>query len=526
MNWQSRRTLCAAGLITALLTVGASGQQGEEKLGTLSFPTSCDPKVQAEFERGVAMIHSYWFLVARRVFEGVLQQDPSCAIAYWGIAMDQLGNSLVGPPPRAQADAAWAALEKAREIGAKTERERGWIDALRGYFRDHDKVDVETRLRAYNKAMEQMAQRYPDDYEVQVVYALTLQASAAKTDVTYKNQLQSVAILEKLFEQNPQHPGVSHFIIHAYDFAPLADRGIAAAKRYASIAPAVPHARHMPSHIYSMVGMWEDSIASNASALEIQPDYYHAADFSVYAHLQLAQDGKAKALIEKALATPPRGDRPGGFGNFVSKALMETRYLLDRGDWQSAAAMPMNPTGVPIADSLYRFTRGLGMARSGNVAGARAEIEAMKGLRTALQRADQSYWADRTEEQMLAISAWVAVKEGARDQAARFMRAAADGEDGSVKNVIMENRLYPLREMLAELLLEVGEPAAALKEYETAIKQTPNRYRAFWGAARASDAMGNRAQASEYFGKLVNLARNADIERPEVQQAKAFLAKR
>ena len=526
MNRKSRRSLAAAGLITALLTVGAYGQQPEEKLGTLSFPISCDPKVQAEFERGVAMIHSYWFLVARRVFEGVLQQDPSCAIAYWGIAMDQLGNSLVGPPPRAQAEAAWAALEKAREIGAKTERERGWIDALRAYFRDHDKVDVETRLRAYNKAMEEMAQRYPDDYEVQVVYALTLQASAAKADVTYKNQLQSVAILEKLFEQNPQHPGVSHFIIHAYDFAPLADRGIAAAKRYAGIAPAVPHARHMPSHIYSMVGMWEDSIASNASALEIQPDYYHAADFSVYAHLQLAQDGKAKALIEKALATPPRGDRPGGFGNFVSKALMETRYRLDRGDWQGAAAMPMNPTGVPIADSLYRFTRGLGMARSGDLAGAKAEIEAMKALRTALQRADQSYWADRTEEQMLAISAWVAVKEGARDQAVRLMRAAADGEDGSLKNVIMENRLYPLREMLAELLLEIGEPAAALREYETALKQTPNRYRAFWGAARASDALGNRTQAVEYFGKLVNLARGADTERPEVQQAKARLAQR
>ena len=526
MNKQSRRTLCTAGLITALLTAGAYGQQGEEKLGTLSFPTSCDPKVQAEFERGVAMIHSYWFLIARRVFEGVLQQDPGCAIAYWGIAMDQLGNSLVGPPPRAQAEAAWAALEKAREIGAKTERERGWIDALRAYFRDHDKVDVDTRLRAYNKAMEEMAQRYPDDYEVQVVYALTLQASASKTDLTYANQLQSVAILEKLFEQNPQHPGVSHFIIHAYDFAPLADRGIAAAKRYAGIAPAVPHARHMPSHIYSMVGMWEDSIASNASALEIQPDYYHAADFSVYAHLQLAQDSRAKALIEKALATPPRGDRPSGFGNFMAKAAMETRYLLDRGDWQGAAAMPMNPTGAPMADSIYRFTRGLGMARSGNVAGAKAEIEAMRAVRTALQRADQSYWADRTEEQMLAISAWVAVKEGARDQAVRFMRAAADGEDGSLKNVIMENRLYPLREMLAELLLEVGEPAAALKEYETAIKQTPNRYRAFWGAARASDAAGNRAQASEYFGKLVNLAKNADIERPEVREAKAFLARR
>jgi tetratricopeptide (TPR) repeat protein len=525
MNKQARRILFVAGLVTAAITGSAFGQQQEERLGNLSFPTSCDPKVQAEFERGVAMIHSYWFLIARRTFEGVLQQDPNCAIAYWGIAMDQLGNSLVGPPPRAQADTAWAALEKALEIGVKTERERGWIDALRAYFRDHDKVNVDIRLRAYNKAMEQMAARYPDDYEVQVVYALTLQASASKTDLTYANQLQSVAILEKLFEQNPQHPGVSHFIIHAYDFAPLADRGIAAAKRYASIAPAVPHARHMPSHIYSMVGMWEESVASNASALEIQPDYYHAADFSVYAHLQLAQDVKAKTLIEKSLATPVRGDRPSGFGNFVAKALMETRYLLDRGDWVGAAAMPMNVTGAPMADSLYRFTRGVGMARTGNVGGAKAEIEAMKALRTALQRADQSYWADRTEEQMLAISAWVAVKEGARDQAVRFMRAAADGEDGSLKNVIMENRLYPLREMLAELLLEVGQPAAALKEYETALRQTPNRYRAFWGAARASDAGGNRAQASEYFGKLVNLAKNADTERPEVREAKAFLAR-
>ena len=525
MKRQFRRTLCAAGLITALLTSGAFAQQQEERLGTLSFPTSCDPKVQAEFERGVAMLHSYWFVVARRVFEGVLKQDPGCAIAYWGIALDLLGNSLGGPPSRENANAAWAALEKAREIGAKTDRERGWIDAIRAYYRDHDKVDVETRLRAYNSAMGQMAERYPDDYEAQVFYALTLQASASKTDITYRNQIKSAAILEKLFEQNPQHPGVSHFIIHAYDYPPMADRGIAAAKRYAGIAPAVPHARHMPSHIYSMVGMWEESIASNMSAMEIQPDYYHAADFTVYAHLQLAQDVKAKALIEKANATPPRGDRRTGFGNYVAQALMETRYLLDRGDWQGAAAMPMKPTGVPIADSLYRFTRGLGMARTGNLAGAKAEIEEMKGLRTMLQRADQSYWADRTEEQMLAISAWIAAKEGLRDQAMRFARAAAEGEDGSIKNVIMENRLYPMREMLAELLLEVGQPAAALKEYETALRLTPNRYRVFWGAARAADAVGNQTQAAEYFGKLVNLARNADVERQEVREAKAFLTR-
>ncbi len=296
MNTQSGRILFAAGLITAALTSGAIGQQ-DEKLGKVAFPTSCNPNVQAEFDRGVAMLHSYWFLIARRKFEGILQQDPTCAMAYWGVAMDYLGNTLATTPTRADSQAAWEALEKARAAGAKTQRERDWIEALSAYFRDHDKVAVGTRLAAYNAAMERMAQSYPDDYEVQAYYALTLQASAQKSDLTYANQIKSAALLEKLFDQNPQHPGVTHYLIHAYDFAPLAEKGIASARRYAGIAPAVPHARHMPSHIYSMVGLWEESIASNASALEIQPDYYHASDFTVYAHLQLAQDAKADAMI-------------------------------------------------------------------------------------------------------------------------------------------------------------------------------------------------------------------------------------
>jgi hypothetical protein len=519
-----KRLILVAG-ITAALTCSALGQQ-DDKLGKLSFPTSCDPKVQAEFERGVAMIHSYWFLIARRTFEGVLREDPNCAMAYWGIALDLLNNSLAVVPPRADAEAAWAALEKARAVGAKTQRERDWIEALSAYFRDHDKLPVNVRLAAYNNAMEQLAQRYTDDYEAQAFYALTLQASASPSDTTYANQLKSVAILEKLYDQNPQHPGVTHFIIHAYDYHPLAEKGIPAARRYATIAPAVPHARHMPSHIYSMVGLWEESIASNASALAIQPDYYHAADFSVYAHLQLAQDAKAKALMEKSIATADRGDRPVTFVNFTAKNAMSARYVLERSDWAGAAALPFTSSQYPQPDSLIRFTRGLGMARTGDLAGAKAEIEAIKALRAALEKSNQSYWADRSEEQMLAISAWVALKEGAPDQALRFMRAAADGEDGSVKHVAMENRLYPLRELFAELLLETGQPAAALSEFEAALKQTPNRYRAFLGIARAANAAGDRQKASEYYGKLVDLAKNADTERQEIREAKNFLAQR
>jgi tetratricopeptide (TPR) repeat protein len=517
-----RATMLATVMVA--MTGNAFAQQ-DERLGKLSFPTSCDPKVQAEFERGVAMIHSYWFTIARRTFEGVLRDDPNCAMAHWGVAMDILGNMFVSPPTRDGANAAWAELEKARAAGPQTERERDWIEALSAYYRDHEKTPVNARLAAYRTAMARMAERYPDDFEVQANYALTLQAAASPADTAYTDQLKSVAILEKLYQQNPLHPGVTHYIIHGYDFAPLAEKGIPAARRYAGIAPAVPHARHMPSHIYSMMGLWEESIGSNASALEIQPDYYHAADFSVYAYLQLSQDAKASALTEKSVAAADRGDRPIVLANFTAKNAMPARYVLERADWAGAAALPFKPSQYPQADSILHFTRGLGMARSGNLGGAKAEIEAIKALRTTLEKANQSYWADRSEEQILAISAWIALKAGERDQSLKFMRAAADGEDGSVKNVSMENRLYPFRELLGELLLEMGQSTAAQSEFATALKATPNRYRVLLGIARAANAAGDRQTASEYFGKLVNLAKNADTERPETQEAKTFLAR-
>jgi tetratricopeptide (TPR) repeat protein len=522
---KSRRSIICAASLCITLAGGAVAQQ-DEKLGKVSFPTSCDAKVQTQFERGVAMLHSFWFIQARKVFEGVLQQDPKCAIAYWGIAVDLLGNTLAFAPSPSNVQAGWEALGKARAIGAGTQRERDWIEALSVYYRGHDSIALETRLLAYAAAMEQMTQRYPDDFEAWTYYALALQASAPKTDKTYGNQLKSTTILEKQLLQNPQHPGVAHYLIHGYDYPPLAEKGLSAARRYAGIAPAASHARHMPSHIYSMLGLWEDSIVANHFALEIQPDYHHASDFIVYAHLQLAQDAKARAMIELSTKTQDTGTRRRGFPDFTALHSMPARYMIERGDWAGAAALPVTSTEFPQADSLTRFARGLGMARSRDVANAKREIEAIQTLRAALQKSNDAYWADRSQDQILAISAWVALAEGTNEQAEKLMRAAADREDGDVKHIAMENRLYPLRELLADLLLELRQPAPALREYEAALKENPNRYRGIAGAARAADAAGDRQKAAAYFAKLVALSRNADTARPELVQAEAYLAQK
>ena len=521
---------CRRPVALTLLAAGLSGSPAaiaqHHELGKVSFPTSCRAAAQADFETGVAMLHSYWFNYAGKQFHAVLEKDPGCAMAYWGIALDLLGNTLSSPPSAQSARAAWEVLERARAIEVKTERERLWLDAIRAYFRNHDTLPVEQRLTNYNDAMRRLSERFPEDFEAQVYYALTLQASAPKSDMTYANQYKSAAMLERLYTQQPQHPGITHYLIHAYDFAPFADKGIPAARRYASIAPAVPHARHMPAHIYSMVGLWQDSITSNLSALEIQPDYYHAADFTVYAHLQLGQDAAAAKMIEKALATPERGDRPPSMSNYTAKTAMPARYALERADWKAAAALTITPTEYPMADSLTLFTRGLGLARLGDRAGARREIDAMQRLRAAMEKSGELYWADRTQEQILAVSAWAALSEGAIDQAAALMRKAADGEDASIKHVAMENRLYPMRELLADLLLEAGRVKEAAAEYTRALKQTPNRYRGLFGAARAAEATGDATAARAYYSSMIELSQHADGVRPELQRARAYLERR
>jgi tetratricopeptide (TPR) repeat protein len=520
------RTLLVA--VSTALTLYSGSTLAHEKadqLGKVTFPTSCAPKVQKLFETGVAMLHSYWFGEAKKTFDAVLKDDPNCAMAHWGIALDYLGNTLGGAPPAKSAAAGWESIQKAIAIGAKTERERDWINSLAAYYRNHEKTPVTARLVAYTKATEELTRKYPDDFEVWVFHALNLQASAPKDDMQYRQQLQSAQILETLLLKSPEHPGVTHFLIHAYDYPPLAEKGIAAARRYAKLAPAAPHARHMPSHIYSMVGLWEDSIASNLHSLEVRKDYYHAMDFIVYAHLQLGQDAKAQAMLERAREIAANAPAP-DLGMNTALSAMPARLVIERGDWKAAAALPVTPTNSPMAESLSRFTRGLGMARSNDLAGAKTEIEAMQNIRARLEKSNNSFWADRTEEQMLAVSAWIALAEGNKPQAETLMRTAADNEDGSVKHVAMENRLYPMRELYAELLLELGQAAPALREFETALKSYPNRYRSIYGIARAADASDDRQKAAAHYNRLMALAKNADSPRPELARAREYVAQR
>ena len=523
MNNRPFSLAVALAVSSASLGCFAHGDGPPQDVGKVAFATTCDPKVQATFERGVAALHSYWFPEARKSFDAVLAVDPSCAIAYWGIAVTLLDNSLSAPPPVADLRAGVAALDKARAVGAKSARETDWIEAIGAYYRDFDTVALDRRLAAYTAALERMTVRYPDDFEAWTYYALMLQASAPRNDRTYANQRKSAEILERLFAKSPQHPGAAHYLIHAYDYPPMAEKGVRAAGLYAKIAPAAPHARHMPSHIYTMVGMWEESIASNRAALQARPDYYHAMDFMTYAYLQLGQDAKARAMVDemRAEAAKAGGVKQG----HTAVASIPARCALERGDWKAAASLPVTDLKIAHADSLTRFARGLGMARSGDVAGARAEIEALKVLKAALD-SSSPYWASRTEEQIYAVSAWIARAEGDPARAEALMLAAADGEDASVKHVQMENRLYPMRELYADLLLDNGKGREALESYERTLAETPKRYRALYGAGMSAHLLGDHVRAAGYLRSLVTLSNAADGARPELARARELLASR
>src|SRR5215468_3496755 len=504
-----------------------------EKLGRVHFKTSCSPDAQKEFERALAMLHSFFYPETVKAFTAIPTTDPSCAIAYWGIAISQRPNPLVGPFDAATLKRGLDAIEKGESIGPKTPRERDWLAALKEFYKDYDKVDQDTRTKNYAKAMERLAAKYPDDVEAKIFYALALNETFDHKSM--EPLLKAVAILEPIDRKYPDHPGVTHYLIHSYDFPAIANRGVPAANKYAQIAPSAPHAQHMPSHIYSMVGMWQESVNSNWRSVLVANEYAakakldgtlggvpHAYDFMAYAYLQMGQDVKARGLIQDSMAIKKVVGVP--LAGATARAAVPARYMLERQDWQGAAQLQPPSTGFPMADTITYFARAMGGARGGDIAAARADIEKLKEQRAALEKAGQGYWAGQVEIQILGAQAWTAQGEGNKSDALKFMRAAADLEDASEKHVAMENRLYPMRELLADMLIAQGEAAAALKEYETSLKNAPMRLRGFYGAAKAADASGDAKKSRDYFEKLARLTRHADGDRPELRELKQRMA--
>ena len=507
---------------------------GVEKLGNVRFPTSCSPAVQPQFERAVALLHSFWFSEGLTAFEAIAKADPDCAMAHWGTAMLTFGNPFAWPPAPAALASGLAAVEKAKAAQAKTQRERDYIGAVEAFYKDADKVEHRTRALAYVKAMEQLAQRYPEDTEASVFYALALDVTALPTDKTYANQLKAAAILEKIFASQPDHPGVAHYLIHSYDYPPIAERGLPAARRYASIAPSASHALHMPGHIFTRRGSWDESIDTNlrsAAAAQGHFDSLHALDYLEYAYLQQARDGDAKRVRD--LINDITEVTPQHFVTAYALAAIPSRYVLERGRWADAANVSLLPTEkafpwekFPQAEAVMVYTRALGAARSGDAPAVRKGIEKLQSLHKAMIDAKIPYWPQQAEIQIKIASAWAAFAEGNKPEALKLMREGADMEDASEKHPVTPGQVAPARELLGDMLLELKQPEMALKEFEASQKKEPGRYRGLLGAARAAELSGDKAKAKGYYADLLKLTAKSDGERPELAQAKKFLAKK
>jgi hypothetical protein len=530
-KWRSamRTALAITVTLSAGLALAQPGQAGDDKLGQVNFETSCKPEAQKLFNQGMLYQHSFWYRASQNVFEDVLKADPECGIAYWGIALSLLWNPHVAPPSKNLAEGA-AAIAKGKSVGARTARERDYLDALGVMYADFDKVDHRTRIVAYAKAMEQLAQRYPNDDEAQIHYALALNTSASPADKTYASQLRGAAILEPISQRQPDHPGVAHYLIHLYDYPPIAEKGLDAARRYAKIAPAAAHAQHMPSHIFTRVGYWSESIASNAEAARVAKesrdfhDQLHAMDYQVYGYLQLGQDQKAKAVMDDATTVTGFTETflPGPYALAISPA----RYAVERGDWKAASELQVRPSPLAQVQAITYFARALGAARSGNPDAAKADVAKLAELRDKLRDAKDAYWSEQVDIQRQVATAWVLYSEGKRDDALAAMSAAADAEDKTEKHPVTPGVPKPARELYGVMLLESGRPAEALAAYETTLKKEPNRLGATVGAAKAAEKAGDNAKAKEYYEKVVSIAGDADKSRTEVSEARAFLTKK
>jgi hypothetical protein len=544
---KSRARICVVSTLGACFVLAGTSAQAQEHapaehFGTAHLATSCNAETQPQFDRAVAMLHSFFFPETVKAFTAIAAAEPSCAMAYWGIAMSQRPNPLVPPFSKELLQAGWQAIQKARAANAPTEREREWIEAVALFYEGYDSVDQKTRTARYERAMGNLHEHYPDDTEIAVFYALALNEAVDLTDKSYYRQLKAAAILEPLAQALPDHPGIAHLIIHSYDYAPIAARGLPAARRYAALAPSAPHALHMPSHIFSTLGMWREAIdadlASDAATRAYaarsttgstnpaaNPARYHSLDFLMNAYLQIGQDQRAKAIVdERNSVTQLAGDyRLSGHTAF---AAIPVRYAIERGEWAEAAALAPAPSPYPQAEAITWFGRALGAARSGDAAAARRSLAELAPLRAKLAAANETYWAAQIDIYQLAAEGWIAMAERRPRQAIASLREAAEREDHEEKNVAMENRLSPMRELLGELLLEARQPAQAQREFAASLQIVPNRFRSLASAARAAVSLKHEEDARAYYERLLTLTQDADTERPDILAARGYLARR
>jgi len=529
-------------VLVASASLAREHQRGTgEKLGAVHFATSCNGAAQNDMNRSVALLHSFDFSRAIEKFNAALGKDATCAIAYWGIALSDWGNPFApGIIDKRLLQLGRESVERGEILGAKTDRERAYLAAVSNLYRDFESTPQQGRLLAYRNAMGDLAAKYPEDHEAKIFYALALAVAADPGDKTYADQLKAGTILEKLFEEEPTHPGLAHYIIHAYDVPALAGRALVAARRYSDIAPDAPHALHMPSHSFTRLGYWQASIDSNVAAAAAArrqgqtAEELHASDYETYAYLQTGQDEAAgrivRSLPEIASRFDPKalliGAGPPAAGYFALAAI-PARYALERRDWQQAEQLALRETPFPFTDAITWFARGLGAARLGHTAAANEASNALKLIQERLLRANEPYWARQVEIQALAVAAWSALATGAKEDALRQMESAAEMEDRTEKSAVTPGPLSPARELLGEMFLEMNDPTKALNQFEATLKREPRRFNSLYGAAQAAQLRGSLDTSQKYFGELLTVCAHSDKPgRPEIKEAREALAKR
>jgi tetratricopeptide (TPR) repeat protein len=505
------------------------------QLGTVNFPVSCLPEVRKPFERGVALLHSFWYEEANKEFQQIAAQDPYCVMAHWGIAMS-LWHQLWNEPDAQVIQEGMEEVVVAKgSDGPTTPREQAYIAAIGAFYSNSKKLDHEARAKAYSDAMKRVYESYPDDHEAAVFYALSLLASEPHDDATFANRKQAAAILEKLFATEPEHPGVAHYLIHTYDKPQLAQLGLPAARRYAEIAPAAPHALHMPSHIFARVGLWQDDINSNLASIAAsrktaamgmggEGHQFHAMDFLFYAYMQSGRDADAKALIEEIRAMPNKKDDMYGKGydpHMAALAHLSALYPIEMHDWAGAAALPPMDVAGTAENSVIYWARVIGSAHLHQPDDVRKDIAAIESIHLTLVK-NKSEFAQAVEDDRQEAEAWLAFADGKYDDAVEALRPIADKEDSLGE----EPEGIPAREMIADILFEAKRPQQALIEYQTDLKLNPNRFDGLYGAARAAEAAGKQADASEYYALLLKVCDKSNSTRPELTRARQLVAQK